>query len=396
MVIKRIRKLEDNSRTVSQMARVAVDKKNFFKRMRFITLVLILISISLYAYFYMSPVKGVVLIEDNVIPLRAPVSAEIKWIIPQNQRSVKSGEKVATLFISPAVDIASSREIIQHNMTLDRIKLDMTLNALQLRLQVQQMKQEGVKLALEVQLAQIAHDRGLNTLQKNSFDYTFYKEQKERADRLWNLDAINRSDLLVAQKSYNEAYEKYKNSELAQVAFKAELDAAQQNLTQFQQSISGNQSLEQEAMSAATKYLEKSGVPIANIREYDSGYLVDVISPCDGLVVGRVEAMGNFIEKGESVVSLSQPGNIKAYAYVRAHYKDKLKIGQSAKVKMDKDFFVSSVSFIMPTLVSPPGQLVNRKMLSTKYYYLKVELDDRRFPEDVMPGQSGYVIFERE
>ena len=378
------------------MARVAVDKKNFFKRMRFITLVLILITLSLYAYFYMSPIKGIVLIEEGVIPLRSPVSAEIKWVIPKNQRSVKSGEKVATLFVSPAVDIASSREIIQHNMELDRIKLDMTLNAMQLRLRAQQMKQEGIRLGLEVQLAQSAYDRGLNTLQKDSSDYTLYKEQKDRADRLWNLDAINRSDLLAAHKVYNEATEKYKNSKLSQNAFKAELDAAQQSLTQFKNSIADNQSLEQEAISASMKYLKKSGVTISNIREYDSGYLVDVFSPSDGLVVGRVENLGSFIEKGEAVISLSQPGNIKAYAYVRAHHKGKFKIGQGAKVKMENEFFISTISFIMPTLVPPPVQLINRQMLSLKYYYLKVELNDSQLPEDVMPGQSGYVIFERE
>ncbi len=396
MAIKRLRKLEDNTPSVAEVTRNVTEKKTFFRRIRLVTLILAIIITAIVLYYNYSPASGVVLVEEASVPLRAPVAAEIRSIISQKKKDVRKGDVLATLFISSSFNSGLSKDLLDRGLDSDRVKFDMALTAMRFELESQRLEQEELKLKLDAKLAVDDAERAKIAMEKAQQIFQFDKEQKDKAERLWNLDAIAKSDVVTAQRIYAVAEADLKSAILQYNEAKYRGEIAAQTLAQFKQGLDRHRQRLNEAVAASRKYLKSSSAAIGNIRELDSGYCIDLISPIDGMVVERaIGPEGTFVDKGETILTLYDPRNVKIYAYVKAIWRGRLKQGQEVRVKMDHDYVKTTISYVMPNLVAPPTQLRNLKMLSMENYYVKVELNRSGF-QNVMPGQTGYAVFEKK
>ncbi len=395
MAIKRLRRLEDNTPSVAEISRNVTEKKTFFRRIRLVTIVLALIVTAIILYYNYSPASGVVLIEEASVPLRAPVAAEIKWIVSAKTKEVHKGDLLATLFISSTVNVGISKDFLDRGMEADRVKFDMALTAMRFELESQRLEQEELRLKLEQKTANDEYQRAKIAMEKAQQIFELDNKQKDKAERLWNLDAISISDRQAAQRIYLTAEADLKSAILQYNESKSKSEFAAETLAQFKMGLDRHRQRLNEAVAASRKYLKSSSAAIGNIRELDSGYCIDLISPIDGMIVDRMGPEGTFVDKGETILTLYDPRNIRVYAYVKAIWRNRLKQGQEVRIKMDQDYVKTTISYVLPNLVAPPTQLRNQKMLSMENYYIKVELNRSPF-RNVMPGQTGYAVFEKK
>ncbi|MDD3118620.1 MAG: efflux RND transporter periplasmic adaptor subunit [Victivallales bacterium] len=374
----------------------AIGKKSIFRRLRIIPVILVLIVFAVILYLNYTPPGGVVLVEEAAVPLRAPVAAELKTIIGPKQKTVHKGDLLATLFISSALNAESSKDLLDRSMDADRIKFDMVLDAMRFEIESQRLEQEEIKLRLEENLTKGQVEREKIALEKARQLLQYQQEQKDKVERLWNMKAVSHVKWTSAQREYSIAVAELKMAKLRYDEAISRSEFASRSLTRFLSGVSRQRQRINAAIAALQKYLKSTSAAIGNIRELDSGYTIDLLSPIDGIVVDRAGPVGTFIAKGEPVITLYDPNNIKIYAYVKGIWRSRLKPGQEVRVRMEDKDIHSTISYIYPNLVAPPTVLQNRKMLSMENYYLKVELNHHNFPNNIVPGKIGHAVFGSE
>ena len=119
-----------------------------------------------------------------------------------------------------------------------------------------------------------------------------------------------------------------------------------------------------------------------------------VVSPLDGVVLVKVNEIGEVVQAGAPVVVIGDPQDMWVRIFVPEGTINRIKMGQSAEIRFDgiNEKFVGHVSFITPRAEFTPRNVQTQEERVTQTFAVKVRLDS---PVDYLrPGVAADVYFD--
>jgi HlyD family secretion protein len=120
-----------------------------------------------------------------------------------------------------------------------------------------------------------------------------------------------------------------------------------------------------------------------------------LVSPVTGMITVRLREAGEVVAPGQPVVRIAQTSKPWVRAYINETQLGKVRIGQSARVKIDSapdKTFSGKLAFISPVAEFTPKTVETRELRVDLVYRIKVEVDN---PQGVFKvGMPADVILE--
>ncbi|HJO94184.1 MAG TPA: HlyD family efflux transporter periplasmic adaptor subunit [Victivallales bacterium] len=136
--------------------------------------------------------------------------------------------------------------------------------------------------------------------------------------------------------------------------------------------------------NAAKAEMDKADWDLKQITQY---------APADALVYDTLYQKGEFVSKGKPVVILLPPSKIKARFYVNGEIVNKLKLGQTVKVKLtgNTEAYDAKIIYIAPDADYTEPYLYTLEN-NNKYVYM-VDAEFSKLTNSIHPGQPIEVTF---
>jgi multidrug resistance efflux pump len=393
----RLRKVEGYRRSLNDFKAEASEKKIIWKKVRFLTVIIFLIAACAFGYlFLIAKPSGIVFVNGNAFDLKTPVNAIVQWRIMQPGAKVKKGDLLFRLSVTESDFAAMQRNLGNTRLVVDRANIDLAEIDAKTFTERNNIREKEIELTMKAELAADALERGKIALIETESIYKSRKSDKEKAERLWHLEALTKSDLEAAQRMFAKAEGDYKKAQVFMKSLQTELDAAQKSLEVFKGGSKDSLDKLNQLIVAADKYTKKMNTEISVLKsaEDGKGWLLDVRSPIDGVVLNLFARNGEYVQQGNALLTIIDPASIELLGFFREKYKDKLKAGSKCKVKIGKDTFNSYIKYIKPELAPAPSRLKNLRVLSDYTSYIAVRLDASKMPQDIFYGQTGRAHIE--
>ncbi len=395
----RLRKINHPKETKQQIRQHQEQKIILWQRVMKTVGLLVALSAGLYIYLqYYAPPSGIVLLEAQIDNVISPVYARIKWIknIDQNINIV-SGEKIAVINESSGNIVKDNRRLEETQIKLNQTRL--ILYDIETRREIwgNNTHQQEIEQELALTLAKESCIRGVIQTEKAKRIFDARKKELQNAERLWNLDALTKQDLLASRRMFADADAAYKNALPFEKSLNAEKEAVDKALTQLKKSKNAEENYFKDQLSAVSKNKEMLEDQIAYIKEVIKGTSdkdIVLTSPMSGKALSKGIKPGDFIRKGESLFSIFRHNSLSLTAYVPEKYQDNIQINQNAVIKIAGRTIHATVTKIYPQIILSPPQLRIRGTAPKNAYYFKIQLTPKESIEYLFQGQSGKVIFK--
>jgi multidrug resistance efflux pump len=189
----------------------------------------------------------------------------------------------------------------------------------------------------------------------------------------------------------------FKKAHVFMKSLQTELDAARKSLEVFKGGSKNSLNKLNKLVGAADKYTQRMNSEISVLRsaENGKGWLLDVRSPIDGVILNMYARNGEYVQQGNALLTIIDPASIELLGFFREKYKDKLHINAKCRVKIGKDSFESAITYIKPELAPAPPRLRRSKILSEYDSYIAVRLDASKMPQGIYYGQTGRAHLEK-
>ena len=395
----RLRKIQ-HSKVNSEDIRQQREKKNIlWQRIRKIIVFLILISLLIYIYFeYYASLSGIVIMRASIDHINSPLDAQIKWIVDSKHRKhLQVGEKLAVLHEISINTIDDEERLQKKQLELNEAELRVNEIKTRKNILINNSTQKIIALSLSVELAEKAMKRGLNQIDKAKKIFDAREKELKNARRLWNLDALTKGDLSAAERVFADADAAYKNSLLSEESLKNEYNSAIRSLKAFEDSFKNERDHFDMQITTAELQVNQIKKEVMHIkRVIDGASERDIIikSPTSGYLVSNSLGKGDFLRKGETILDIYSMASLTIMAYVPENDRYRIHLKQKAKVKIAGRIIQAEVSEIYPRVLPAPPQLSIQGMAARTVYYVKVELQTKEPLGDLLPGQTGRVIFK--
>jgi hypothetical protein len=387
----RLRKIEDDHRTVQEIAENQRRRQTASRKLRISLLVLFgVIAVVVFIIYLYSGPNGKILVKADVFEIKTPANSTVEWMISPSVSKVKASQPLVMLSIK-SIDMINlgSQEISFGAALLQTAQVESKVVE-----EKKKLEQEEIKLQLDYKLAEDAKAKGKNSIARAKKIYEIRKRESIRVKRLWNLDAISIGDAEAAERIYADANAEYKNAVLNQNSLDAEYKSAKKSLDLFLEKKKDYLNNLNKILESSEKYTKKfaqAGTTVKPLKN-GQGYEITLAAPASGEILYRFFKPGEYVQKGESVLNMIGHGSIKLTAYVRVGYFQDIKIGSVAKIKIGPHILKTKVKFKSPEVVSMPQMLLTGSR-ELRHGYFRVEFESIKLPPDVLPGQTGKVVF---
>ena len=395
----RLRKIQ-HSKVSSQDIREQREQKNIlWQRVRKTVVFLLFIALLGYIYFeYYAPPSGIVIMRASIDTIAAPLDSQIKWIVNSKERKyLEVGEKLAVLHEISINTIEDEVRLQKKQFELNDAELRVNEIKTRKDILVTNSTQKIIELNLAVELADKAMKRGLNQLDRTKQIFEAREEEMRNAERLWNLDALTKGDLLAEKRVFADAEAAYKNALLFKESLKNEYNSAIRSLKVFKDSFQSEKVHYDKEITTAELQVGQIKKEVIHLQKIIAGGLdreIVLKSPTSGYLVSNNLEKGDFLRKGDTILDIYSIGSLTIMAYVPEHDRYRIHLKQKAKVKIAGRIIPAEVSEIYPRVLPAPPQLSIQGMAARTVYYVKVELQASEPLGDLLPGQTGKVIFK--
>ncbi|MBI3617787.1 MAG: HlyD family efflux transporter periplasmic adaptor subunit [Candidatus Omnitrophica bacterium] len=119
-----------------------------------------------------------------------------------------------------------------------------------------------------------------------------------------------------------------------------------------------------------------------------------IVSPLDGIVLVKVNELGEVVQAGAPVVVIGDPQDMWVRIFVPEGTINRIKMGQSAEIRFDgiSEKFVGHVSFITPQAEFTPRNVQTQEERVTQTFAVKVRLNSPVVY--LRPGVAADVYFD--
>lgn len=394
----RLRQIEKSYTEVPELMQRAQEKNIILRKLKlWIMIVAGVVALFLLYYIFLGPVSGYVIINANSITIKATEYGVVEYLASGKlSKEVKRGDVLAKIRVLGGNASVLDQEINRLKLELIKAKINSDTMAGELSLAKQRLSQEAIKLELALKLAKDGVERGKVNLETANEIFKLRKNDMEKADRLWNLEAISQTDHMTVQRMYSQADADLKNSGIYLKSLEAELEAAELAMKSFMESGEKNVRDLEAGYESSRNYVAETEKNLRNMEGIKNGtgeLISEIRSPIDGILMRQFCRKGEFLSLSQEIFNIYSPKTIKPLAYIKPKYKKYIKVGQKAKIRIGGKYILSQVMNIRPELEQPPKEIITYGFISKENFFLVVELDPSNVPPTMLPGETGKAFF---
>jgi len=395
----RLRRIEKSYTEVPELMQRAQEKNIILRKLKlWVLIAAAIVALFLIYYIFIGPFSGYVLISANSITIKSTEYGVVDYIAAGKlSKEVKRGDILAKIRVLGGNASILDQEINRMKLDLIRARINADTMASELNLAKQRMSQEQIRLELGLKLAKDGLERGKVNLEKAGEIFKSRKNDLEKAERLWNLEAISQTDHLTVQRMYSQADADFKNSGIFLKSLHAELEAADLAMKNFMESGEKNVKDLEAGVESSKNYVvetEKNLRNMENIKNGTGELISEIRSPIDGILMRQFCRKGEFLSLSQEIFTIYSPKTIKPLAYVKPRYKQYIHVGQKVKIRIGGKYISSQVATIRPELEQPPKEIISYGFISKENFFLVVELDPSEIPPMMLPGETGKAFFK--
>ena len=395
----RLRRIEKSYTEVPELMQRAQEKNIILRKLKlWVLIAAAIVALFLIYYIFIGPFSGYVLISANSITIKSTEYGVVDYIAAGKlSKEVKRGDILAKIRVLGGNASILDQEINRMKLDLIRARINADTMASELNLAKQRMSQEQIRLELGLKLAKDGLERGKVNLEKAGEIFKSRKNDLEKAERLWNLEAISQTDHLTVQRMYSQADADFKNSGIFLKSLHAELEAADLAMKNFMESGEKNVKDLEAGVESSKNYVvetEKNLRNMENIKNGTGELISEIRSPIDGILMRQFCRKGEFLSLSQEIFTIYSPKTIKPLAYVKPRYKQYIHVGQKVKIRIGGKYISSQVATIRPELEQPPKEIISYGFISKENFFLVVELDPSEMPPTMLPGETGKAFFK--
>ncbi len=397
MAIK-FRRIEDRKESVVQMRRRRDEER---ERRRVLPKIIILIVFAVFGlglYFWMrSPrIVAPALIRVEQVPLAAPVSGTVQWMVEPSIGRIPEGQPLARVLPDPPRGPSARARLV-----------DLKLRATEAAAMVEERRQAA--RALEASLAQretalkadLERLGGRTAVARNDLEearrlLNERREEHDEAAPLMRVGAITNAEHSRKEKAVAAAEAAVRKAETKLEALRKERKSVRETLESFAESRKAEEKKAATTVRSAAEERQrlKEAIEEQKALMAEQTEIEQVEAPFDAVLVHRRALPHEHIRDGEPLLTLYRRGTVAARAYVRLRFRDRLSEGQSLR-------------FYAPGLEQPiPGRIQNIHRRAEALPRTLAAGNDgdqpARIPVDValdadalprlMPGETGKIV----
>ena len=313
-------------------------------------------------------------IESTQIDAGSETPGKIIKLNKDEGELVKQGDILAELDAGLQELVVKQQEAV---VKLKKAKLD-ELKAGTRPQQVEQAEAAVKSAALAVKNAAT----GVDTAQ-TSYDYWLEKYNNIKA--LYDSKTASENDLLDAKYKVDTARQQHDVAKKQLESTQAQLQSANSQLDLLKKG-STNQTIQ-----AAEADLEQSSAALEQARLTLEKYKVK--APVDGTLIMRNSELGELVNAGTSIGTISDLGNLWMYVYIQQKYLDKMTLNQdiSLRVKaLNGSLVKGKVVFISGTAEFTPKNTETDEAKENTVFKVKIKILER--VNELRPGMTADAI----
>ncbi len=396
----RLRRIENTAQkqkqSVAEISHSIKQKSLLWKRVRFFSLSILLLFLVIYILLFDSSIaSGVVIVKPTSVDLKTLSPGIVDWIIkPKEGFFITKGTIVARIVLHVPEILEEKKRLHQKYLELENFKINELSMKKELGKELSLLKQQELDLKLKRELSKNDLKKGLLETESAFNVYNLRKTDWEKAERLWNLDAITKTNYLTAKRLFIESETLHKNMLLQEKNLNLKNKINKDNLSAFIRNKIKNEHKYNLKLDKVATQKDLVYEEIARILQLIKGKTthVSVPAPIDGFVFENYVRKGDFVKPGEPLLSIN-PKSLELFAYIREGDKAKINSDLTAKVRIGDHIFSAYIKNIKPQVISPPPQLKTRGLVSANIYYFTIELSTHEMPKGIFAGQTGLVFF---
>ncbi|OGV40056.1 MAG: hypothetical protein A2020_13735 [Lentisphaerae bacterium GWF2_45_14] len=395
----RLRQIEKSYTEIPELMQRAEEKNIILRKLKmWVSIAIAIFLVILGYYIFLGPISGYVILNANSITVKSTEYGVVEYIASGRlSKEVTRGDVLAKIRVLGGNAAAMDQELARLRLELIKAQINSDTMTSELSSARERMGMEGIRIELALKLAKDGLERGKINLTKASDIFESRKKDMEKAERLWNLEAISKTDYLTVQRMYSQAEADFKNSEVFLKSLQSELDSAEAAMKNFLEFGEKNMK-DLEAGSESSKiYIAEVKKNIKTIESMKNGtgeILSEIKSPINGIIMRQFCRKGEFLSISQEIFTIYSPKTIKLLAYVKAKYKKDIRRGQKVKIRMGGKYIQSLVVNVRPELEQPPKEIISYGFLSKENFFLVVELDHSEVPPEMSPGETGKAFFK--
>ena len=395
----RLRKIEKSYTEVPELMQRAQEKNVILRKLKiWVSIVIAVVLAFLFYYIFIGPVSGYVLLNANSITIKSTEYGVVEYIASGKlSKEVARGDILAKIRLLGGNASTLDNELSRQKMELIKARINADTMTSELNMAKQRMTQEQIRLELALKLATDGVERGKVNLSKAADIFKSRKNDMEKAERLWNLEAISQTDHMTGQRMYSQADADFKNSEILLKSLQAELEAADLAMKNFMESGEKNVKDLEAGFESSKNYIaevEKNIKTIEGMKNGTGEIISEIRSPINGILMRQFCRKGEFLSISQEIFTIYSPKTVKLLAYVKGKYKQYIKTGQKVRVRIGGRYISSRVLSIRPELEQAPKEIISYGFLSKEDFFLVVELDHSEIPPEMIPGETGKAFFK--
>ena len=124
----------------------------------------------------------------------------------------------------------------------------------------------------------------------------------------------------------------------------------------------------------------------------------DLVSPIDGFVTVKSAEIGEIVQVGTTIFTISDLKNIWVTGYIKETDLGRVKLNQKAKVKTDTypdKEYIGYVSFISPESEFTPKQIQTQEERINRVYRIKISVDNTNMELKTGMPVDAYIVPEK-
>jgi HlyD family secretion protein len=149
-----------------------------------------------------------------------------------------------------------------------------------------------------------------------------------------------------------------------------------------------------EDIAAAKARLDQSKAQLETIqKQLRDSY---IISPADGIITHKVFELGELVNPGSTVFTISQLDKVHLMVYVSEQNLGKVKYGQTAEIIVDSHpdkTFIGKVTYISSVAEFTPKNIQTKEDRLKQVFGVKLEIDNKeQILKPGMPADAKIII----
>jgi len=399
MAIK-FRRIEDRKESIIQLRRREVDRTHRRRVVPKVVILLLVLAGAAACLLYFRPPRIVApfVVRVDSVQISSPLAGTVEWLISRETKEIHAGDVIARISTQPATADSPTARLTDLRLRAAEATAQLKTEQANRDVAVHQLQEQQRQLKEEVERWDEPLRRAETEAEEARGNLDFRRRNLESAESLMALDAITRDDYLTARRAQESAQAAYDAAESRLRGLKAELVAARETLTAFQNALQASMALADSRVQGALAMKDALDKPVhsqtAAFSEDEGEFIVR--APSSGILLELNVTEKSHVFPGDSLLKLYKPESKVAGAYVAVRYRESLKKGATARLygAGHKEPAVGEVTFMDARVVPLPPSLERR----VGYGEANAISVDIRFTEAAgapfLPGETGKAVIE--